>query len=111
MRQRLVMGNWKLNGTKETVVSLIKAFAAEANKYPKVEAAICAPAIFIGLVEENAKGSRLAWGSEDVDVNNQGAFTGENSPMQIKEFGCKYAIVGHSERRGYHNESSEYVAK
>ena len=45
MRQRLVMGNWKLNGTKETVVSLIKAFAAEANKYPKVEAAICAPAI------------------------------------------------------------------
>ena len=67
MRQRLVMGNWKLNGTKETVVSLIKAFAAEANKYPKVEAAICAPAIFIGLVEENAKGSRLAWGSEDVD--------------------------------------------
>ena len=111
MRQRLVMGNWKLNGTKETVVSLIKAFAAEANKYPKVEAAICAPAIFIGLVEENAKGSRLAWGSEDVDVNNQGAFTGENSPVQIKEFGCKYAIVGHSERRGYHNESSEYVAK
>ena len=111
MRQRLVMGNWKLNGTKETVVSLIKVFAAEANKYPKVEAAICAPAIFIGLVEENAKGSRLAWGSEDVDVNNQGAFTGENSPVQIKEFGCKYAIVGHSERRGYHNESSEYVAK
>ena len=93
MRQRLVMGNWKLNGTKETVVSLIKAFAAEANKYPRVEAAICAPAIFIGLVEENAKGSRLAWGSEDVDVNNQGAFTGENSPVQIKEFGCKYAIV------------------
>ena len=111
MRQRLVMGNWKLNGTKETVVSLIKTFAAEANKYPKVEAAICAPSIFIGLVEENAKGSRLAWGSEDVDVNNQGAFTGENSPVQIKEFGCKYAIVGHSERRGYHNESSEYVAK
>ena len=111
MRQRLVMGNWKLNGTKETVVSLIKTFAAEANKYPKVEAAICAPAIFIGLVEENAKGSRLAWGSEDVDVNNQGAFTGENSPVQIKEFGCKYAIVGHSERRGYHKESSEYVAK
>ena len=111
MRQRLVMGNWKLNGTKETVVSLIKTFAAEANKYPKVEAAICAPALFIGLVEENAKGSRVAWGSEDVDVNNQGAFTGEISAKMLLEAGVEYVIIGHSERRQYFGETDETVNK
>lgn len=112
MRQILVMGNWKLNGTKDSVKELITAFAGAADKVAgKAEVAICAPAIFIGMVEQLASGSKLAWGSEDVDVHTKGAYTGENSPVMIKEFGAKYAIVGHSERRGYHAESHEYVAQ
>ncbi|MBQ3883649.1 MAG: triose-phosphate isomerase [Succinivibrio dextrinosolvens] len=110
MRKPVVMGNWKLNGTKSTVTDLIKAFTGVANANEKVDVAICAPAIFIGMVESLATGSKLQWGSEDVDVHTSGAFTGENSPVMIKEFGSKYAIVGHSERRGYHNESNEVVA-
>ena len=112
MRKLLVMGNWKLNGTKESVAELIKAFSAKANEAgDKCSVAICAPAIFIGSVEQLAKGSKLAWGSEDCDIHTKGAFTGENSPVMLREFGCTYAIVGHSERRGYHKESNEYVAE
>ncbi|MBQ9274447.1 MAG: triose-phosphate isomerase [Succinivibrio sp.] len=112
MRKPLVMGNWKLNGTKQTVKELIGAFAEAANKAgDKIEVAICSPAVFIPLVEGAAAGSKLQYGSEDCDIHTQGAYTGENSPTQFKEFGCKYAIVGHSERRGYHKESNEYVAQ
>ncbi|MCR5085335.1 MAG: triose-phosphate isomerase [Succinivibrionaceae bacterium] len=111
MRKPLVMGNWKLNGTKDSTKELATAFAAAANKVKgKVEVAVCAPAILIGTVEANAQGSALLWGSEDCDVHTKGAYTGENSPAMIKEFGSTFAIVGHSERRGYHHESSETVA-
>ena len=110
MRKPLVMGNWKLNGTKESVTSLENALIEPANQAPNVEVAVCAPAIFIGMVEQLAKGSAIQYGSEDCDVHTSGAFTGENSPVMIKEFGCKYAIVGHSERRAYHNETNEVVA-
>ena len=110
MRKPLVMGNWKLNGTKESVTSLVNALKEPAAQSPSVEVAVCAPAIFIGLVESLAKDTAIKYGSEDVDVHTKGAFTGENSPEMIKEFGCKYAIVGHSERRAYHNETNEVVA-
>ena len=110
MRTPVVMGNWKLNGTKSTVTELVKAFSTVANDAKNVDVAVCAPAVFIGMVESLATGSNLKWGSEDCDVHTQGAFTGENSPVMLKEFGCTYAIVGHSERRGYHNESNEVVA-
>lgn len=112
MRKPLVMGNWKLNGTKESVTALVNALKDPANKAgDKADVAVCAPAVFIGMVEQLAQGSKLTYGSEDCDVNTKGAFTGENSPVMLKEFGCTYAIVGHSERREYHLESNEYVAK
>lgn len=111
MRKPLVMGNWKLNGTKDSVTALVNALTPAANDASaKADVAVCAPAIFIGMVENLAKGSKLLWGSEDCDVHTSGAFTGENSPTMLKEFGCTYAIVGHSERREYHKESNECVA-
>ena len=111
MRKPLVMGNWKLNGTKESVTALVNALKAPADKAAaKVDVAVCAPAVFIGMVEDLASGSKLQWGSEDCDVHTKGAFTGENSPTMLREFGCTYAIVGHSERREYHKESNECVA-
>lgn len=112
MRKPLVMGNWKLNGTKESVKALVTALIDPANKAAgKAEVAVCAPAVFIGMVEDLAKGSSLQWGSEDCDIHTKGAYTGENSPVMLREFGCTYAIVGHSERRDYHKESSAYVAQ
>lgn len=112
MRKPLVMGNWKLNGTKDSVNALVKALIEPANNAAsKADVAVCAPVIFIPLVEELAKNSNLQYGAEDCDIHTSGAFTGENSPVMLKEFGCKYAIVGHSERREYHNECSVCVAK
>jgi triosephosphate isomerase len=111
MRKPVVMGNWKLNGTKDSVKELVTAFVKVAGDNKKVDVAVCAPAIFIGQVESLAQGSDLKYGSEDVDVHTKGAFTGENSPAMIKEFGATYAIVGHSERRQYHKESNECVAE
>ncbi len=110
MRTPLVMGNWKLNGTKASVTELVNALLKPAADNSKVEVAVCAPAIFIGTVEALAKDSALKYGSEDADIHNSGAFTGENSPVMIKEFGCKYALVGHSERRALHNETDAVVA-
>lgn len=112
MRTPLVMGNWKLNGTKDSVTALVKDLLTPANEAAgKAEVAVCAPAVFISMVENLASNSKLQWGSEDCDIHTQGAYTGENSPVMLKEFGCTYAIVGHSERRDYHKESSEYVAQ
>lgn len=110
MRQPLVMGNWKLNGTKASVEALVKALIEPAAKTEGVEVAFCPPVIFLDLVEKLTKGSRLQYGAQNADVHTSGAFTGENSPVMLKEFGCKYALVGHSERRTLHAESDDVVA-
>ena len=110
MRQPLVMGNWKLNGTKASVEALVKALIEPAAKAEGVEVAFCPPVIFLDLVEKLTKGSRLQYGAQNADVHTSGAFTGENSPAMLKEFGCKYALVGHSERRTLHAETDDVVA-
>jgi triosephosphate isomerase len=104
------MGNWKLNGTKASVEALVKALIEPAAKAEGVEVAFCPPVIFLDLVEKLTKGSRLQYGAQNADVHTSGAFTGENSPVMLKEFGCKYALVGHSERRTLHAESDDVVA-
>ena len=110
MRTPLVMGNWKLNGTKESVSTLIKGLEAASDAATNVEVAVCPPAIFIdqvaGLVADNS----IEFGAQDVSTNVSGAFTGETSPVMVKEFGAKYSLVGHSERRQYHNETDAVVA-
>ena len=112
MRRNLVMGNWKLNGTKESVEALLTGIlpAAEATA-DSVSVAVCAPDIFIDQVSRKLADTPIAWGAENNDVHTSGAYTGETSPVMLKEFGCQYVIVGHSERRTYHAESDELVAK
>ena len=110
MRQPLVMGNWKLNGTKASVEALVKALVEPAAKAEGVEVAVCPPVIFLDLVEKLTEGTRIQYGAQNADVHTAGAFTGENSPVMLKEFGCKYALVGHSERRTLHAETDEVVA-
>jgi triosephosphate isomerase len=110
MRHPLVMGNWKLNGTKASVEALVEGLKAPVAAAANVEVAVCAPVIFLGQVEQLTAGSALKYGSQDADVHTSGAFTGENSPVMLKEFGCKYALVGHSERRTLHAETDAVVA-
>ncbi|CAM2835452.1 triose-phosphate isomerase [Moritella viscosa] len=110
MRQALVMGNWKLNATKASVEALINGLVDAAKDNATVEVAVCPPAVFIPQVEALTADTAINYGAQDCDVNTAGAFTGENSAVMLKEFGCKYTLVGHSERRVIHGESSEVVA-
>ena len=110
MRQHLVMGNWKLNGTKASVEALIKGLTPAAAAHPSVQVAVCPPVIFLGLVEQLTAGSKIAYGAQNADVHESGAFTGENAPSMLKAFGCTYSLVGHSERRTLHAENDDVVA-
>jgi triosephosphate isomerase len=110
MRTPLVMGNWKLNGTKESVSALVKGLVAVADSATNVEVAVCPPAIFIEQVAALTENNSIEFGAQDVSTNVSGAFTGETSPVMVKEFGAKYSLVGHSERRQFHNETDAVVA-
>jgi triosephosphate isomerase len=110
MRTPLVMGNWKLNGTKASVTSLIKGLESAADTATNVEVVVCPPAIFIEQVATLVASNSIEFGAQDVSTNVSGAYTGETSPVMVKEFGAKYSLVGHSERRQYHNETDAVVA-
>lgn len=110
MRAKLVVGNWKMNGSRAsnaTLLSGIAAGIANAN----ATCAVCAPAPYLYQCEQLLAGSPVAWGAQDVSAQAAGAFTGEVAAAMLADFSCRYAIVGHSERRAYHGESSELVAR
>lgn len=100
--QPLVMGNWKMNGR----ATELAAFLLSIESASGVEAALCPPAPYL----MQACRSKLAIGSQDVSAAEEGARTGEISAQMLADIGCKYAIVGHSERREYHAESNQLVA-
>lgn len=109
-RQILVMGNWKLNGSKTQVTELITALKAPAIETPTVAVAVCPPVLFLGQAQTLLADSPIALGAQDADVNSEGAFTGENSAAMYHEFDVQYVLVGHSERRTLHNECNGTVA-
>lgn len=110
MRKPLVAGNWKMNGSAESIKALLEGIKAGATDVANADIAVCAPAVYIPQVQSQLEGSVVAWGSQDVSVHESGAYTGELAPAMLLDFACKYAIVGHSERRTYHGESDELVA-
>ncbi|WP_150138196.1 triose-phosphate isomerase [Candidatus Enterovibrio escicola] len=113
MRRPLVMGNWKLNGNKAVIEDLIKGIDIELNGVEGVDIAIAPPVMFLDLAKQllSQVQSKIILGAQNVDVNLNGSFTGDISPRMLKEFGTTYVIIGHSERREYHAESDELVAK
>jgi triosephosphate isomerase len=110
MRPKLIVGNWKMNGSRASNAALLAGIAAGLNG-AKAACAVCVPAPYLHQVEELLKGSSIAWGAQDVSAYEGGAYTGEVCAKMLGDFGCRYVIVGHSERRAYHGESSELVAK
>ncbi|MCR1838185.1 triose-phosphate isomerase [Pasteurella caecimuris] len=110
-RRPLVMGNWKLNGSKAFTKELIENLKVELADVNGCDVAIAPPVMYLAEAESALTGSKIALGAQNVDVNVQGAFTGDISTEMLKDFGAKYIIIGHSERRTYHKESDEFIAK
>ncbi len=109
MSKKLIAGNWKMNGSLAANEALVQAMLAGIGQ-PPAEVALCAPAPYLAQLQALLQGSPIAWGSQDVSAHEQGAYTGEISVAMLKDFGCRYAIIGHSERRQYHGETDEIVA-
>lgn len=109
MRNRLVVANWKMNGSFAANAAWTKAFFA-LGKF-ECEAAVCAPHVYLMQMSEQLKGSALALGAEDVSEYAEGAYTGEVSPAMLADVGCRYVIVGHSERRALFGDTDERVAQ
>ncbi len=110
MRRILVAGNWKLNGSKQSIQELLDGILAGMSE-AKTDVAVCAPYIYIPLVQEILTGTAIGYGSQSISENDSGAFTGEISGSMLKDFECQYAIVGHSERRTLFCEKDEDTAK
>jgi len=110
MRGRLVVGNWKMNGGSAQNAALLSALAADWRAGADREMAVCVPFPYLAQTKGLLAGSAIAWGAQDVSEHASGAFTGEVSAAMIAEFGARYALAGHSERRQFHGERDEQVA-
>lgn len=109
MSRKLIAGNWKMNGGLAANEALVQGMLAGIGQ-PAADVALCVPAPYLAQLQSLLQGSPIAWGAQDVSVHEQGAYTGEVSVSMLKDFGCRYAIVGHSERRQYHGETDAVVA-
>jgi triosephosphate isomerase len=110
MRRRIVAGNWKLHGDRQFAHGLLDAVAAAAPA-TDVERVILPPMPYLAELIERHRSSGFQFGAQDVSANEKGAFTGEVSAAMLRDVGARYGLIGHSERRQYHAESSELVAR
>ncbi|QHB72155.1 triose-phosphate isomerase [Stenotrophomonas sp. 364] len=110
MRRKIVAGNWKLHGSRQFATDLVSDLVASLP-VDGVELVILPPLPYLGELVEAFEGRAIAFGSQDVSSNEKGAYTGEVSAAMLAEVGARFGLVGHSERRQYHNETSELVAR
>ncbi len=110
MRKPIIAGNWKMNNTASEGVALVNAIKDNV-KNACCDVVVCVPAIDIPAVAEALKGSNIELGAQNVHFAAKGAYTGEISAEMLKEYGVKYVIIGHSERRQYFGETDETVNK
>jgi triosephosphate isomerase len=109
-RSRLVAGNWKMHGSRASNRALLDTLAGQLDRKSAVEVALCPPYLYLEQVSTLLAGTSIAWGAQNISEHAQGAYTGEVSAAMVKEFGCRYAIIGHSERRQLFRESDAQVA-
>ena len=110
MRRLMVAGNWKMHGSKEMVRVLVKGIAEGNEASGEIDLAVFPPFPYLGLVQELASGTGIEWGGQTLNPNPHGAHTGEISAGMLLDFGCRFVLVGHSERRALYGESNEDVA-
>lgn len=110
MRRPLVAGNWKMNGSSESTMNLVNGIADGRSEVTNAEVLICPPFILIPRAADAINGRDISLGAQDLDINDSGAFTGQISASMLVDAGCKYVLVGHSERRAIYGESDQDVA-
>ena len=110
MRRRIVAGNWKLHGDRDFACALVAELAAVPAP-AGVERVVLPPLPYLSELVERFGKAGIQFGAQDVSANEKGAYTGEVSAAMLLDVGARYGLVGHSERRQYHHESSEHVAK
>ncbi|HEX5363392.1 MAG TPA: triose-phosphate isomerase [Gallionella sp.] len=111
MRRKLVAGNWKMHGGLAQNAELLDAVRAGMSALTGVDCAVCVPFPYLGQAQQKLSGSNVKWGAQDVHQLDKGAYTGEVSASMLRDFGCAYVIVGHSERRAIYGETSQLVAE
>lgn len=109
MRKPLVMGNWKMNGNRADAKALAAAILDGLNE-SNATIAVCAPFVYLSDLQTQLAGTPLALGAQSIGDKASGAYTGETSGAMLNDFDCSYALVGHSERRSYYNDTNERVA-
>ena len=110
MRRKLVAGNWKMHGSlAENEALLAGVLAGMAGV--KAGVAVCVPFPYLAQAQARLTGTAVAWGAQNLSQHSKGAYTGEVSVSMLKDFGCAYALVGHSERRALYGEDDALVAE
>lgn len=110
MRQKLVAGNWKMHGNLVENQALLSSLRAQLAGLRNVSCAVFAPAPYLAQVQNVLAGSNIAWGAQNVSEHDRGAYTGEIATSMLLDFGCKYVLLGHSERRAMYGETDEAAA-
>jgi triosephosphate isomerase (TIM) len=106
--RKLVVGNWKMNGSRQANAELLAGVAAAAPF--RAEVAVCPPFPYLAEVSAALAGGSVSLGAQDCSAHEPGAYTGDVAALMLREVGCRYVIVGHSERRAFHGESDQLVA-
>jgi triosephosphate isomerase (TIM) len=110
VRRRLVVGNWKMHGAVDANRVLLAGILREARRAAGAEIAVCVPFPYLSQVAAMLAGTEVAWGAQNVSEHASGAYTGEVSAAMLKEFDCRFVLVGHSERRALYGETDAVVA-
>ncbi|OIZ98563.1 triose-phosphate isomerase [Rickettsiella grylli] len=112
MRGQYIIGNWKMNGCKTSVTSLLNALRdVEKKEQSNVTMVVCPPYIFLDKTQKMLEKSPLQWGGQNMAAEPEGPYTGEISGLMLYEFGCRYVLLGHSERRQHYAETNDQIAK
>lgn len=110
--KKLIAGNWKMNGALAENAALLEAIRwGLAGRTGTADVAVCVPMPYLAQAQALLASGAVQWGAQDVSAHEKGAYTGETSATMLRDFACRYVLVGHSERRQYHAETDDVVAQ